>query len=177
VKRILIDSDGVVVDFINAFLHGYVVHGGIIPDGWEVSHFDSIKELPTKKALRAVWEDRFLFRVANPYPGAIDKLQQLNREYEVFIVTAYGKRADIHIPAKFAWYKKRASFLNWDQFIFTNQKHMIAGDVLIEDKQTTINRWASDHPQSRVICIRHPWNGPSMMPNVTYAGSLAEVEV
>ena len=157
--RVLVDSDGVVVDFMTSFLDGYRGYGGIVPEGWAPDAFDSIKQLPTKKALRASWNDPELFSRALPYEGAIDALEALNwRHGEVYIVTAFGIQTDLHVPAKYRWYQKYAPFLKYDQFIFTNKKHMVTGDVLIEDKTGTIIQWAELYPESLVIAIDQQWN-------------------
>ena len=175
--RILIDSDGVIVDFVSAHLKTYEKHGGIIPKNLDMTEYYFTRDLPSRGAIRATWGDHGLFKIALPYPGAIDKLRQLHNRHEVYIVTDPGSRPQIHVPAKFAWYQKHAPFIGPDQFIFTRHKHMITGDVLIEDKLTTVYKWAMTYRDSRVIMIEHPWNYGPDLPNVTTANSLAEVEV
>jgi len=173
--RILVDSDGVVVDFISSFLEGYKENGGVIPNGWELSEFDSIKQLPSKKALKAVWNDGELFARAKPYKGAIEALRWLNKHHEVFVVTAYGIQTHLHVPAKHYWYKKHAKFLKYNQFVFTNNKLIVNGDILIEDKSETINAWAKLNHNKLVYRIVRPWNRNTARTNVFPFRSLHEV--
>ena len=174
-STILVDSDGVVVDFVSSFLEGYKENGGVIPEGWELSEFDSISQLPSKKALKAVWNDGELFARAKPYKGALEALRWLNKHHEVFIVTAYGRQTHLHVPAKHFWYKKHAKFLKYDQVVFTNNKLIVKGDILIEDKGETIMAWALLNKDKTVYRIVRPWNRNTARMNVFPFNSLHAV--
>ena len=73
-KTILIDSDGVIVDFVSSFLRCYQYHGGFVPDDLDMSDYDFMTAMPAVYAKHDAWQDPSLFSGAQPYPGAAEKL-------------------------------------------------------------------------------------------------------
>ena len=154
--RFLIDADGVIVDFVEAFMMLYRHHGGTVPDGFEWTHWDSMDELPDQEVRKHVWRDPELFWVPRPYEGAIEALEILNEHYDVRIVTALPHR---HVPARSEWFRRYAPFIHRkNQMIFTNDKRIIKGDAIVDDKLEHVYNWLHANGGTGFI-INRPWNG------------------
>lgn len=153
--RILIDVDGVIADFVDGFMYMYKLNGGAVPDGFEWNHWDSMDELPDQGVREGIWHDPDLFFNLKPYPGAIDALEKLNSVYDVRIVTSLPHR---HIPHRSDWFQRYAPFIHRkDQMIFTNDKSLIMGDVLIDDSLDHIRAW-NEAGHINAIIVDRPWN-------------------
>jgi len=154
-SRILVDVDGVIADFVSGFMELYRHHGGHVPDGFKWTDWDSMDELPDQEVRDVVWRDPYLFRILDPYPGAIKALEQLNNHYDVRIVTAIPH---MHVWPRSEWFRKHAPFIHRkDQMIFTNDKSIINGDFLIDDSLDNIRAWIAAGRGNAVIVDR-PWN-------------------
>jgi 5'(3')-deoxyribonucleotidase len=153
--RILVDVDGVIANFVNGFMYLYTEKGGIVPEGFEWIHWDSMDDLPDQDIRNDVWDDLDLFRILKPYSGSIIALQQMNKHYDVRIVTALPHK---HIPIRSAWFKHYAPFIHRkDQMVFTSDKSIVTGDILIDDNVDHVRSWLGAG-NSNAILIDRPWN-------------------
>lgn len=158
--RVLVDLDGIVVDFLRVFLRAYngkyndtLRKADIIE--WEVSRI--VKPLcGVAGVLGILDEDRFFDRL-RPLPGAIEGVLQISQElgHEVLIVTAAGSADSAR--AKLTWVQH---YLGWGRrrVIIGDHKHLIDADVLIDDKPLTLRRWKAERPNARAMTIAYPYN-------------------
>ena len=158
-KVILIDVDGVIVDFVEAFMYLYRFHGGEVPDDFEWVDWDSMDTLPDQQVRDHVWRDRDLFWISQPYDGAIQALFALNQKFDVRIVTAIPH---IHVPTRSDWFHYHAPFIHRkNQMIFTSDKSIIRGDYLVEDSMHNLGSWIAINvrsPISSAFLVDRPWN-------------------
>ena len=156
--RVLIDCDGVIANFVDAFMDWYLHHAGSVPDDFEWANWDSMDELPDQMARDAVWRDPDLFWIPQPYPYAIEALEALNERHDVRIVTAVPH---IHVEARSDWFKREAPFIHRkNQMIFTNDKSLIRAGVIIDDKVGHVDDWLvkNSWPDGEAFLIDRPWN-------------------
>jgi 5'(3')-deoxyribonucleotidase len=152
--RVFVDVDGVIADFVTAFLETYI-HYGILPKDFRWDRWDSMAGLDDG-AVEATWQDPLLFARPQPYRGAIDALKWLNENHDTYIATAVPHR---HVLSRSMWFKHHAPFIHRkNQIMFTNAKHVLDGDVLIEDNMEHILTWLDEHPAGLAIVVDHPWN-------------------
>lgn len=153
--RILIDMDGVICDFVSTFMLLYRNGGGIVPDGFEWTHWSAMDDLPSQDVRAEVWRDPNLFWIQKPYKGAIMALEALNDAYDVRIVTALPH---MHIKYRSDWVEHYAPFIHRkNQMIFTNDKSLIQADVIIDDHLPHVYNWIRANKGTGVIVDR-PWN-------------------
>lgn len=75
--------------------------------------------------------------------GALETIEELNRHYEVYIVTAYIFRdtptmSGKHLYNKYEYLCNNMPFLHPSRFIFCDAKNLIKCDVKIDDKLSNI---------------------------------------
>ena len=156
--RILCDVDGVIANFVDAFMDLYLHHAGSVPDDFEWSDWNSMDELPNQMARDAVWRDPDLFWIPRPYDHAIEALYILNERHDVRIVTAVPH---MHVEARSDWFHREAPFIHRkNQMIFTNDKSLINADVIIDDKVEYVDDWLDENivPRGHAYLIDRPWN-------------------
>ena len=156
--RVLIDVDGVLCNFVLAFMYTYEKYALGVPDDFVWSNWDSMDELPDWQARDAAWRDPDLFWIPEPYSGAIEALDDLNQRHDVRIVTAVPHA---HVEARSDWFKRYAPFIHRkNQMIFTNDKSLIRADVIIDDKVEHVDEWLEENivPRGSGFLIDRPWN-------------------
>ena len=82
-----------------------------------------------------VWSFLFkpnFFGTAKVMEGSQKIIEELNKNYEVFIVSS-AMEFPQSLPEKFQWLAKHFSFIKWQQIIFCGSKKLIKGDIMIDD--------------------------------------------
>lgn len=143
-KTIMIDMDDVICEggFIyqlNKFLgtnytindmKGYYMQE-IIPE-------DKAKAWNEYICKQNIYEDGSCF-----IDGALETIEALSKQYEVYIVTAFifretPTKSGKHLYNKFECLCKNMPFLHPSRFVFCDQKHLIKCDIKIDDKLSNI---------------------------------------
>ena len=75
--------------------------------------------------------------------GALETIEKLSKQYEVYIVTAYlfretPTKSGKHLYNKFEYLYKNMPFLHPSRFVFCDAKHLIKCDIKIDDKLSNI---------------------------------------
>ena len=99
----------------------------------DLHDWDIGKAFPTltHEQVYAAVNDDALWDYVRPMPGAVEGLRALMEKHEVYIVTATTYQT---LPAKMDKVLFRYfPFLQWRQVIITENKHLIHGDILIDD--------------------------------------------
>jgi 5'(3')-deoxyribonucleotidase len=164
--RILLDVDGVIADFIGAYMSTYEDMGGRVPDDWAWTEWDAMSTLPDQDIAEMVWQHPDLFRRPRLFEGARKQIAYLNDNHAVVFVTAVPHR---HIEARSNWFKRVLPFIHRKtQIVFTPNKHFISGDVLVEDNPGNLAAWILYNPDGLGILIRGTHN---KNPGFLFAGS------
>ncbi len=98
------------------------------------------------------------------YPGAGDLIKVLKRHFEVVFVTAEWKGMERWVVAR----ERLLAPLDCE-LIFTHSKHRVLGDLLVDDKASTISKGG---PWKGLLFTR-PWNASLL--GFERVGSLEEV--
>lgn len=72
------------------------------------------------------------FRTMRVNQGCQEVMEQLNRKYEVFIVSA-AMEFPQSLSEKLQWLDEHFPFLHWRQFVFCGSKAVVHGDYMIDD--------------------------------------------
>jgi 5'(3')-deoxyribonucleotidase len=155
--RLVIDVDGVIYDFVDAFMKLYAYHQGTIPEGFEWKDWSAMDALPNQDVVDHLWKRELaLFSYGKPYEDSIQALERLNDTYDVVLATA---TPHVHVNARSQWFKQHAPFIHRkDQMIFLADKSMVVGDLLVEDHLPHIKQWQKVNGNYTALCIDRPWN-------------------
>lgn len=164
--RILVDVDGVQANLTTPFLN-------ILHRYWDVTktEADWVDWCPVKAGICDIQEQAdAIFRMIGHHvhafadlPGSRAGVQSLrDAGHQVIALTA-----PIHTPE---WLYGRATWLKMRGFtdrtiVFTRDKSLIPGDVLIEDNPEYAREWAAAHPRGAVLLYDQPWNRSAVVPS------------
>ena len=132
-ERIIIDMDEVIADPMGEMIGWYQKeHGG----GVDFSKMDGswIKGFPEED--QAMVLERLkspgFFRHLPFMEDSVDVLRELNKNYEVFIVSAAMEFPN-SLKDKLEWLMDHFPFLSWKQIALTGSKDLVYGDYMIDD--------------------------------------------
>lgn len=148
--RVLLDVDGVIADFANGFLKLVNAQFGTSYTPADITDFDIGKALGwsaerTEHAYSLITEcDMFAARLA-VYPSAQDGVARLLDVAEVYAVTSPWWSHPTWVRDRNNWLY--ANFgIGAGRVVHTAAKHLIAGDVLVDDKTSTCEEWRAAWP-------------------------------
>jgi 5'(3')-deoxyribonucleotidase len=154
--RIIMDVDGVAADFVGHLLKH--VDNPITQD--EITDFDLFKFLPSKKVAYAheVLQDKKFWQTLPVLPGAKEFVAEATRRgCAVFWATSPW------LPCV-GWEAYRREWLarhfkaHAKTVLIGESKHIIAGDVFIDDKYANVRDWAAYNPNGKAFLVDRPWN-------------------
>lgn len=138
-ERIIIDMDEVIADTMGAMVDWYKREFG--------------KEVSYEKMLGGPWsngfpeEDRHLIRQRLLSPGffrdlpvmegSVEVLEEMNKRYELFIVSAAVEFPN-SLKDKLEWLLEHFPFFSWKQLVLCGDKRMIHGDHMIDDHERNL---------------------------------------
>lgn len=132
--RILVDMDDVLEQLVQgwtAYMHDRY---GTTTTAEDVHDWDMTKAFPglSREQVYGAVDDDTLWDYVKPMPGAPEALKKLMDDgHEVYIVTATDYRTLCAKMDKVLF--RYFPFLEWQQVIITRNKHLIKGDILIDD--------------------------------------------
>lgn len=152
---ILMDMDGVLYPFEDAFNELYVQYGG------KPLPFDKWVDFSTMpgKLIGKVWEDPSLFNRSAPYPRSMEMMVALNQmEVDMYIVTRPGRHPEVTVPAKIAWVKKWMPWFDLRNFTTMFPKWLFNADMIVDDHPPIVDKWRKHNPNGLPILFTQPWN-------------------
>lgn len=157
---ILTDIDGVFADFVGGLCVELSARGfQKTPD--EIKHWDLAASF-TPEELRASHEI-----MASPgfchglewYEGARSFVQGLNLLGQVHALTAPFRDGASWMHERLGWLSGVVAS-DRVHFVSGKYKHLVRGDVLIEDHPRNAFDWLEAHPDGIAVLIDRPWNSP-----------------
>ena len=151
--RVLLDIDGVVCDFLSPFILSINSHMGANHELKAMTQWNCYDSFDVPQDVRdlvdaEVHEPGYCLSL-EPYPGALDGARALMELADVYVVTSPWSSATWESERR-AWIKRHLG-LGGDNVISTRAKHVCAGDVLVDDKTETLERWGRCHPDGLPI--------------------------
>lgn len=176
---VALDMDGVIADFITGVFQAYnqkapapikfLKHD-------DQTHYDFAKSFdePTAKLLYEFMGEPGFFASLPIYHGAHKLVDWLAANHSVEVCTTapwrfHGttKSIDAHVCSdKIGWLVRHFPALCADVTL-TNKKYLVRADVLIDDSQDNVDKWAFHHPNGLAVLVARPWNQVSALQNVT----------
>lgn len=157
---VLLDCDGVLADFVGDLLP--IIHSvtGIRATREQITHFDFSASLglsPAQSAdvKRAIGGAVRFARFLEPCPGAIEGVAALRDLADVYIVTSPWNSNPTWTHDREWWLRKHFDIPHAN-VLHGSAKHLVRGDVFVDDKTDAVIAWQDAHPRS--VGIR--WNTP-----------------
>jgi 5'(3')-deoxyribonucleotidase len=175
---VLLDVDGVLIDFLNPFLDVLQGFTGRRHSPEEMTTWRVEECIATPDEVAECWHhvnaSPGWVRNLPLYPGAREFLTALRERYRVVACTS---------PASPRWAMERAGRLlelgfTWDDIVLTRGKSHVCGAALIDDSPANLDSWWRCQPGQTILFSR-PWNRdahPVHRRVEDYASALAALE-
>ena len=164
---LLLDVDGVIVDFVGAYLRAVNrrTDGAWVPDDvteWDIRRGIQVGSGIHEFAWNALCEDHDLLQ---PYPGAIESVRGLMSVAEVYFVTTSAYKCRTWARDRETWLENH---FNDDSLhrrvVHTSAKHLVRGDVFVDDKPENVTAWIAANPSGTALLWDRPWNRTATLP-------------
>lgn len=159
---LLLDCDGILADFVSAYLD--IVRGvtGRSYSPHHVTQFsiETSLALSSDEAMvcnRAIGLAPGFARGIPVYEGAQDGLRRLQQIADVYVVTAPWNANPSWTHDREWWLKKHFDIPH-SRVIHTSAKHLVRGDVFVDDKTSTCEAWREAHPDGLAVQWITPHN-------------------
>lgn len=158
-KRVLVDVDGVLADFHRHTLDFVLAQFGryFDPDvfpTWDM--FETIGR-DIQPEVEAHWAQPGWCNTIPVCAGAPEGIEALRGVAEVYFVTAQMTHSPYWMWERVQWLKRHFG-ADDRHVVFTLSKHLVVGDVLVDDKPANVIGWAAAHPQGLPVLWNHPAN-------------------
>ena len=131
-KRVAIDMDNVMADITNQLISWYHKATGELLSETDLIGKGETAAFPVPAIARQFLYEPGFFSQAPVIEGSQEVIAELNKSYDVFIVSAAMEFPN-SLPEKYEWLAKHFPFLSWHQFVFCGSKTVIKADYLVDD--------------------------------------------
>ena len=131
-KRVIIDMDHVMAAITQQYIRWYKDHTGIDVDEATLIGKAESEAFPDKELIWKFLYSPGFFRTAPVIEGSREVIAELNKKYEVFIVSA-AMEFPQSLVEKYDWLQEHFPFISWKQVVFCGSKTVIKGDYMIDD--------------------------------------------
>ncbi len=153
---LLIDLDGVIVELLPMWLAEYALLSGEHLKVEDITEYHHEKFVQHNSAWWAALEPAL--EKAKPVPGAIQAIERLREFYDMSFVTYCHPAAPRAAQIKTVWMRTYLGSWTTDRMIFTRQKHIIRGDIMIEDCEENLVKWRKHNEPCTTILVKAPYN-------------------
>lgn len=155
-KVALIDSDGVLSGFVEGVYRLVREEAGTTLCDQDFSpSWNFLSELPrvleakgvskanvvTSQVLRRMEEPGFCLSLP-VLPGSVDAMKRLASKYQLYIATSPWWSFPHWMPERTRWIQQHYG-LSASRIIHISDKHLLRGDLLVDDKPSTVRKWAA----------------------------------
>ena len=132
-KRLIIDMDDVITDTTGQLIDFYHKAFGVRVTRESLSHQNEGVGFPANhEAIQRFPHQVDFFRSMIPQINSIQILEELNKKYDLYIVSA-AVQFPQSMAEKVEWLGEHCSFLTWKQMVFCGSKAVVHGDFMIDD--------------------------------------------
>jgi 5'(3')-deoxyribonucleotidase len=133
-ERIIIDMDEVIADPMGDMIAWYRKEFGLEVDYNKMLGGSWIRGFPEQHqelVRNRIMQEGF-FRGLSVMKDSVDVLKEMNRHYELFIVSAATEFPN-SLRDKLEWLLEHFPFLTWKQLTLCGDKRLVFGDYMIDD--------------------------------------------
>lgn len=131
-KSIAIDMDGVLADVEAHFISWYERDSGEKFSKKDLEGKSEENAFPKKGMVKKFASTENFFRTVPVMEGAIEAVKELQKTYEIYIVSA-AMEFPQSLVEKRAWLDEHFPFIPWKRIIFCGDKSIINTDIMIDD--------------------------------------------
>ena len=136
-KTIAVDMDDVLSDDEQQYSNWYARETGKRISKADMSGKPEKEALPDKTAVERYLKTPGFFRDIPVMEGAVDAIQRLQQQYDIYIVTSAFDYPH-SLTEKYQWLKQYFPFIEEKYLVFCGSKDIIATDYMIDDKVSNL---------------------------------------
>jgi len=161
---ILCDVDSIIADLLAPWLAAYNDKHGRSVRVADVTKWKIHECVPDGERIYELLHTEGLYRTLLPLPGALEGLRLLHDAgHHVVLLTACANKNENAAGDKLAWIRKHLPWLSYRDVIIGFHKHLVRGDVLIDDSPENIREYRAAWPSASILTIDYAYNrGPEI---------------
>lgn len=153
--------DGIVTNLLQAWLGAIQDKFNIKIDISDVTNWDVAKAAPLKgikeSKIYGIIQKPMFFWDLKVLPGAFDTIQELHKDgHNIKFLTTPASAQSAY--EKMLWVDKHFPFVGQKNVILTKDKHLVKGDVFLDDKGSAVEEYAKAWPDALVMTFGYPYN-------------------
>lgn len=159
---ILVDIDGVVADTLPMWLAYIYQKTGVLATmdditEWNLARCGPLTQVDPATIYDILNEPDFTTNI-QPFPGASEKLEKLHDAgHNIYFVTA--RHGAVCMPETLTWLRRHFPWVDTKkQLSFIYDKHLMKGDVFIDDSTGNLALYREHHPTADLITIDYSYN-------------------
>lgn len=161
-KTVLLDVDGVLADFVSAYLdivHEVTgrVHSPADVTSWDINAALGIEGVQASNVKRAIGSAPQLARRLAVFDNAQTGVAALEAIANVYIVTSPWNSNPTWTHDREHWLERYFGIRS-SRVIHTSAKHLVRGDFLVDDKTATLVMWWAHNPVGVPVQWQTPHN-------------------
>jgi 5'(3')-deoxyribonucleotidase len=166
---VLLDVDGVIADFVQAYMDIVFEVTGRRYDPEKQTVYDIVTACELTPAEHARVQKythctEFCRDDILPYEGAVETVRRIAEIADVYFVTAPFVDHETWVHDRSLWLKRYFGNELGGKAIFTEQKHLVRGDVFVDDKVSNALTWSAECPDGSAIVWDRPYNRAHALP-------------
>jgi len=160
--RILVDVDGIITDTLPAWLKRIHETTGVkakVSDitKWNLNECPPLDQVPVADLMAPLNEPGFTAHLPMMADADIFLKKLHDAGHDVNVVTA--RHGIVCTAETLQWFKAMMPWFDSSQKLwFLRDKHLMAADVLIDDKVENLAAYKKAHPKAHLITISYPYN-------------------
>ncbi len=154
--QILCDVDGVLADFTGHLLDRAEVKSLAREDVTQWDLFALMSPADKVRALSVLTDPDF-WRSQPLIPDAREGVEHLRARGEVYFVTAPWWPCREWADVRAGWLREHFGATH-KEIVVTEAKHLIAGDILLDDRPETVRTWGRRWPEGRALLFDATYN-------------------
>ncbi len=160
--RLGIDLDGVVADFTGGWIRLYNEEYGTELRPEQIERWHGVLDITHFESKSGFWrwarrgQGPSIFRYFDPYPDALERLAELDRQHEVVIITTKPSWA---VHDTYAWLAEHR--VPTREVHITAQKWRVPCDIYLDDSPHHLHDLVRTRPAATVCRYVRAWNNPA----------------
>lgn len=131
-KTIAIDMDGVLADVESQLINHYNEAYGTSLSKESIQGLSEEEAFKGRDLLFGILNKDNFFRTLPVMPDAVESVRELQKNFEVFIVSA-ATEFPVSLAEKVAWLGEHFPFIKWENIVLCGSKRIINTDYMIDD--------------------------------------------
>ena len=169
---VLLDVDGVVANFVDETLLKlrtefdiYAEHDSSNWPVWSIADYTRFTSMGPKcpsrqvinTCLSMIWNNDNFAAGISPYDGAVEGVESLMEIADVYFVTSPIWTSETWTYDRALWLRTYFGIDN-SHIIFTSSKHLVRGDIFVDDRPETVEKWKQHNSPAYAVVWNQPYN-------------------